>query len=358
MKTIRNAYKKMITFDALVRAHKLARKGRSHYTSVGLFELNLNSNIYKLKSELENKTYTAGEYRTFIVREPKSREIKAIEYKDRVIFHALVDNVLWPFFESRLDYDNAACRTGKGTHFGLKRVASHMRDAFNKHGRDFYILKCDISKYFYSIRHDVLKKNLYKYISDNDVIWLLDQIIDSTPGNVGIPIGNLSSQFFAVFYLNVLDKFVRNELKIEHYCRYMDDFILIHHDKAYLTECLERLHKFLADLGLRLNKKTQMFPAKNGVDYLGFHSYITPEGGVYRKLRKRSKAAMKRKIRLFVREYPHGRIPFDKIRSSVASWCGHAKFGDTFRLRTKVTEKLVLLPIEQTEQKTRRTCVS
>jgi hypothetical protein len=331
----------MTGFDAIMRAHKLAKKGKTNYGSIINFELSLNANIYKIANELQNKTYMTGEYNRFTIWEPKKRDIMAIEYKDRIVLHALCDEILWPFFDKRMDYDNSSCRVGRGSHFGLRRIARHMRNAYNKHGLDFYILKCDVTKYFHSIRHDVLKKYLYKHISDPDVIWILDKVIDSTAGNVGIPIGNLSSQFFATYYLDVLDRLVRHELKIEYYNRYMDDFILIHHDKKYLTECLNRIKQFLSDeMGLTLNNKTQMFPAKNGVDYLGFHTYITDTGRIVRKIRKRCKQAVKRKIRAFMDKHERGEIEWERIRGSMASWCGHARFGNTYALRERVTARL------------------
>jgi len=331
----------MTSFEALMKAHHMSRLGRRHYSSVMDFERDLNGNLADLRRSLLDGSYCVGEYRVFEVFEPKKRTIMAVEYKDRVVMHALCDEVLFPFFERRLDSGNVACREGKGTHYGLKKTAEHLRSAYNKAGLDFYILKCDIAKYFYSIRHEVLKNNLYRFIKDRDIRWVCDRIIDSTKGEVGIPIGNLSSQFFAVFYLDGFDRFVREELGVKLYNRYMDDFVLIHHDKEYLLECLGKIKEYLhVNLGLTLNSKTQIFPAKHGVDYLGFHTYIGGSGRIFRKLRHRSKAGVKRKIRAFGNKFKAGRIDKKRIEQSMASWLGHTKFGDCWVLRKKIMRRL------------------
>ncbi len=305
-----------------------------------------------LKRELETHTYQIGGYKSFKVYEPKERDIMALHYRDRVVQRSLCDNVLEPFMEPRLDYDNAACRKGKGTHFALDRLKKFMRSAYNRWGLDYYILKCDIRKYFYSIDHDILKSMLYPYFKDDELIWLLDLIIDSTDG-VGVPIGNMTSQWFAVFYLDALDRFVRNELKIDYYTRYMDDFILISNDKDYLKDCLKNMTNFLADkLHLELNEKTQIFPARNGVDYLGFHTYVTETGKIIRKIRRKSKASMKRKIKKFNDAYAKGEMSYETVRSSVASWLGHAKHGNTYHLRKKIMGELSLRRNVENEKKT------
>ena len=145
-------------------------------------------------------------------------------------------------------------------------------------------LKCDISKYFYNIKHDALKSLIRKYISDPDCLWLLDMIIDSTEGNVGIPIGNQSSQLFALLYLSSLDHMIKEKLGIKFYGRYMDDFYLIHEDKEYLRYCWKEIERHVNELGLSLNAKTNIYPLKNGIDFLGFHSYLTESGAVIRKV--------------------------------------------------------------------------
>jgi hypothetical protein len=246
-----------------------------------------------------------------------------------------------PFLDRRLIDDNCASRPGKGTHYGLHRLTRFMQEFYHQRGTKGYVLKADISKFFYRIRHDCLKDMLYPLIGDHRLRWLLDQIIDSTPGGVGIPIGNMTSQWFAIFYLDVLDRMIKERLGIRWYSRYMDDFVLIHHDKSYLNECLHRIRECLANLGLELNNKTQIFPLQNGVDYLGFHSYLTDTGQVVRKLRHDSKRRMKRKIRAFQRKWRAGEMTFADIHQSMQSWLAHASHGHTYRLRMRIMQRAI-----------------
>lgn len=330
----------------------MARRGKATKVELLRFETNLMCNIMALKHELETKTYQVGQYRKFKVHEPKERDIMSLQYRDRIVQHVICDNIIEPMLEPRLIYDNAACRKGKGTHFALDRLNGYMRKGYNKWGSDFYALKCDVHKYFYSIDHDVLRKYLYRYIADEDIRWLLDVVIDSTDSTVGLPIGNMTSQWFAVFYLDALDRFIKEELKIKMYVRYMDDFIILHNDKKFLQECLRRIREFLYDeLKLELNEKTQILPIRNGVDYIGFHSYLTDTGKIIRKLRKRSKAAMKRKIKKFNEAYAAGELDYMSIQQSVAAWMGHAKHGNTYYLRKNILGRLKLRKDDKNEKK-------
>lgn len=325
----------------MLKAHYKARLGKGSKNEVLRFEMELVSNIEYIRQALVSHKYTVGSYRQFKVFEPKERDIMSLPYPDRIVQHSLCDNVLEPYLDKRLDFDNAACRKGKGTHFALDRLKLFMRQAYNKWGCDYYVLKCDIHKYFYNINHDILKRNLYRCIEDKEIIWLLDTIIDSTESEVGIPIGNMTSQWFAVFYLDIMDRFIREKLKIEFYSRYMDDFVLIDKDKDKLKNALAELKLFLEkELKLELNQKTQIFPIKNGVDYLGFHSYLTENGKVIRNIRKKSKERMKRKIKYFNKAYEKGDISYEKIQRSIASWLGHAKHGNTYNLRKSIMKKV------------------
>ena len=192
-------------------------------------------------------------------------------------------------------------------------------------------MKCDISKYFYRINHDVLKSQLRRVVHDPDVLWLLDLIIDSTEGP-GIPIGNHTSQWFAILYLSGMDHMIKERLGIKFYGRYMDDFYLIHPDKEYLLYCLEEIRKFLVPLGLELNHKTAVFPLSQGIDFLGFRTYMTDSGKVVRKLRRESKNRIRRKLKKFRHLLDEGRITFETVVQSYSSWIGHAAHGNSYHL--------------------------
>lgn len=291
----------------------------------------ITSTLNGLYSEAADK-YTMSPYNTFEVYEPKRRVVMSNSYKDKVVQHSLCDNVLEPILTRSFIRDNYASQVGKGTHYGLDRLQEFMRRFYRKNGIDGWILKGDISKYFYSIRHDVLKTLIREKITDPDVLWLVDLIIDSTEGNVGIPIGNQTSQLFALIYLDGLDHFVKEKLGIKYYGRYMDDFFLIHHDKAYLQECRKQIEAFVQARGLSLNAKTNIFPLKHGVDFLGFHTYLTESGAVIRKVRRRSKNNMKRKLKKLAALHAAGRIDAKTVEQSYQSWRGHAEKGNSYHL--------------------------
>jgi hypothetical protein len=295
-------------------------------------ELNLLEALNLLSYQLKTKKYTLSPYNTFEVFEPKRRVVMSNSYKDKVVQHSLCDNVLEPILTRSFITDNYASQVGKGTHYGLDRLRDFLRRFYRKNGIDGWILKADISKYFYSIRHDVLKSLIRKKIRDPDVLWLVDMIIDSTEGNIGIPIGNQSSQLFALLYLNNLDHFVKEKLGIKYYGRYMDDFFLIHEDKAYLQYCRAEIEKHVAAIGLSLNNKTNIYPLRNGVDFLGFHTYLTETGAVIRKVRRRSKNNMKRKLKKMRGLVERGKITTATVEQSYKSWRGHAEKGNCYHL--------------------------
>ena len=235
-------YDKICDFGNLYRAHLRARKGKKHKLEVTSFEAHLSLNLLTMATLLRARAYRMKGYYHFVIHEPKRREIFAAHYPDRVLLHCLCDNVLAPILQPRLIYDNAACQPGKGSHFAIKRMTEFMRRHYVKRGTEGYVLKCDISKYFASIDHEVLKKQLARVIKDEDVRRLLFHYIDSydtdgRPGR-GIPLGNQSSQWFAVYYLDPVDRLIKEKLRIKHYIRYMDDMVLIHPDKETLRECL------------------------------------------------------------------------------------------------------------------------
>lgn len=194
-----------------------------------------------------------------------------------------------------------------------------------------------MSKYFYSIDHTVLRQQISRLVTDQRVMELIDQIVDSTP-NPGIPIGNQTSQAFALLYLSDMDHYIKEQLRIKYYLRYMDDFLLIHEDKEYLKHCLAEIERILDDRMLHLNNKTQICPIAQGVDIMGFHFYLTSSGKVIRKLRRSSKSNMRYKLHKFGRLYRAGRISRERINASFLSWQVHAAHGDTFHLRRNMQE--------------------
>lgn len=346
-------YEILYDFDKLYEAYKKCRRGKTGKTEVILFELNLTEELVKLQEELKNKTYHVGEYYRFIIYDPKQREIQALPFRDRIVQHNLCDNILAPLLERHLIYDNSACRKGKGTHFAMNRLTGFFREYYKKYGSDAYILKCDIRKYFDSIDHKVLKTKLMRIIKDKDMFELLENIIDSyeTEPGKGLPMGNQTSQWFALYYLDGLDRLVKEKYRMKYFTRYMDDCIILSKDKDDLKQCLEGMKAYVEeDLLLSFNEKTQMTTMKNGVDYLGFHFYLTDTGKVVKRLRTKSKRRWKRRLKKMKIQYRENELLLEDITRSIASYKGHLKHGHTYRLRQRVFHDFVLTKEKNREE--------
>lgn len=322
-----------------------ARKCKRHKKDVIQFELNLSANLWQLYESLKTRTYKISGYNKFIIYEPKKREIQALEYKDRVVQHVLCDLYLYPLLTSKFIYDNGACQKNKGTDFAIDRLSAFFRKFYRKHKTDGYILKADIKQFFPSIDHEVLKEKLRKVIDEPDILNLICIIIDSYNNDTGkgIPMGNQTSQLFALYYLNDVDRLVKEKLRIKYYTRYMDDCILIHEDKEYLKYSLSRMCEIVERDKLKFNEKTQIFPIKNGVDFLGFHFYMTETGKVIRKLRQSSKKKYKKRMKKLRDDYNEGLIDLETVKKSLPGFNGHLSRGHTYHLRKAVLKDFVLV---------------
>lgn len=338
-------YEKIYDFQNLYKAHKKARLGKRGIREVIEFEMNLAENLTKLSDSLRDKTYKMSGYYSFFVHDPKERKIHALHYIDRVVQHCICDEVLSKELDRRLIYDNAACRIGKGTHFAIKRVKNFLRQYYNKFGAEGYFLKCDIHKFFDSIDHNILKDKLDHVFKDKDILEILYQIIDSfevEPGK-GLPMGNQTSQWFAIYYLDSFDRLIKEKLQIKYYSRYMDDCVLIHSDKQYLINCLNQITVHIQDdLHLKFNKKTQIFPLRNGVDYLGWHFYLSENGKVIRKLKRQTKNRYKNKLKYLKYAYSHDMIGLSEISQVISSYRAHLAHGNTYRMQQRILKDFIL----------------
>jgi retron-type reverse transcriptase len=247
-----------------------------------------------------------------------------------VVQHAIV-SAIEQIFEERFLNCSYACRPNKGAHAGADKAQWMLRKILQRR-KKVYVLKADIHHYFASIDHAILKSLLRKKIVCKDTLWLLDTIVDSTP-SPGIPIGNLTSQLFANIYLHELDLFVKHTLREPLYMRYMDDFIVVHHDKGHLREVKTCIEEYLRDeLCLMTNGKTQIFPVSirhgRALDFLGYKIWPT-----HRKLRKDSV----RKVRRKLLRYRAGKVSAENVIKSIKSWIGHASHADSYWLRQKLS---------------------
>lgn len=328
-------YSAVCCFENLYRSHLIARRGKRFTPEVINFELDLGNSLMRLTEELKNETYRISGYYSFRVYEPKERIIHALHYRDRVVQHCLCDYILEPLLGPKLIYDNAACRKGKGTHFAIRRLTGFLSDFYRKHGTQGYILRCDVAKFFDSVSHRILKSKMLRVVWDEKLQKMISDIIDSyeTSPGYGLPMGNQTSQWFAIYYLDEVDRLVKEELKCRYYVRYMDDFVIVHHDLNELRKIKSRIEKTVAGLELRLNSKTQIFPIKNGVDFLGFHFYLTETGKVVRKIRRKSIRNLRRYLKHSVAEYANWRLSLKDLHQVLQSYIQHMKTGHTWHLR-------------------------
>lgn len=292
-------YKDIFTFTNLLKAHKKVRRSKLHKKEVVEFELNKSYQLYKLHEELNKKTYHISPYRTFYINEPKKRRVDATPYRDRVVQNCFVDNYLFPLLENRLIYDNAACRKNKGTDFARNRLKSFLFKAYKKYGLNFYVLVFDIHHYFESINHDILKEKMKRIIKDKEIREFVIMIIDSfnKENNIGIPLGNQTSQCFALYYLDNFDRIIKEKYRIKYYSRYMDDGVIISNDKNLLIRLNEELRRVIKKLLLEFNtEKNSVYHIKQSVTYLGFTYRLTKTGKIITKLAKTKKKRLIRHI--------------------------------------------------------------
>jgi len=345
MKTFKNLYSKVYNLSNLILAWRKARKGKTKKEYVKEFEKATIKNLLELQNELKSQTYKPQPLKTFILRDPKTRKISKSAFRDRIVHHALV-RVLEPIFDKTFIFDSCANRFGKGNLFAIKRFCKFIRKVsrngetngwFNNNQVKGYCLKADIRHYFQEVDHNILLNIISKRIKDRELIWLISQILNNNvSGNEkgkGMPLGNLTSQFFANVYLNELDYFVKYQLKAKYYLRYVDDFVILHNSKQQLYFWKEQISRFLTEeLNLELHpEKSKVISLSRGIDFVGFRNFY-----YFRLLRKRNI----HKILAKIRQYKEGKLSHNSLLESYNGWQAYAKWADTYKLRNKLTEEI------------------
>jgi retron-type reverse transcriptase len=335
-----NLYPQIASFANLHAAWEAARAGKRRRCDVAAFERNLEGNLLRLEHELLSGDYRPGRYRSFYIFEPKRRKISAAPFRDRVVHHALV-RVIEPIWEARFSNASYACRLGKGTH----RAADHAQTLLRHHR---YVLKADVAQFFPSIDHTALLRLLARHVACRPTLELCRKIIASGDGILsseytmqffpgddlfaalrprGLPIGNLTSQFWANVYLNPLDTLLQRELRLPH-VRYCDDILVFADDRATLHQARVALAERTADLRLTLHPtKTRIYQAHEGVEFVGYRLFTD-----HRRLRRENV----RRLRRQQRAYRLGQLTAAKLRASLMSWIAHAKHANTYRLRSRL----------------------
>lgn len=350
-------YSELISWDNLLLAYNKAAKGKRGKGNVALFEHRLEENLFQLQDELRTRQYRPGGYVSFHIHEPKTRIISAAPFRDRVVHHALC-NRIEPLFERSFIADSYANRVGKGTHRAIARCQQFAR-------RYAYYLSCDVRQFFPSLDHAILRQTLGYKITDENVLWLIDQILASGLGVLdevyemiwfsgddllaasrrrGLPIGNLTSQFWANCYLNPLDHFIKRELRCPAYARYVDDVLLFSDDKPTLWAWREAIVARLARLRLTIHPQAEPRPVNEGIPFLGFVVY--PER---RRLKRRKGLYFQRRLHRLVADYADGIISLAQLTASVQGWIAHAGYGNTIGLRKAVLTR-TLIPKQQRQR--------
>lgn len=330
-KTIRNVYYKNLTYEKLLKAHLDARKGKGSRKEIILFNLKQEEYIKYLLEKLEYKTYKHGGYTVFYVTEPKLRKIEKSKYMDRIVHRWLVDNILKPYFIPRFIQTTYACIEGRGMHkacLDMHKMMKHCTRIWN----NYYILKMDIAKYFDNIDKKILLNILKKRMKDKDVMWLINEILYANKTEKGLEIGNYTSQMFANIYLNEYDWYVKRNLHITYFSRYMDDSIILVKTKQEAIQALENIKRFLKEnLHLELNSKTQIFKSSQGVNYCGYKI------NEYRlKIRDKGKKKLKKKIKYLRYEIKNGRMTSKDAKRYLAGHLGYLKIANTRNLKLKL----------------------
>lgn len=357
MKTYNNIYKDIISLENLEEAELKARKRKTLRPDVMGFEKNLANNLLQLRADLLFHSYKPEPLTTFVLRDPKTRKISKSDFRDRVVHHALC-NIIEPILSKGFIHDSYANQKGKGTLAAIKRfdffkrkVSKNFTKVKNSKHIKGFVLKADVRQFFESVNHSILIGIIQKSIKDKKAIWLIKAILSNYKAKEkgkGMPLGNLTSQFFANVYLNELDQFVKHNLKAKCYIRYVDDFVILHHSKKQLELYKENIDGFLRDtLDIHLHpEKSKVFPLHNGASFLGLRIFAR-----HKLLGKRNLRKFEKKFEGICRHYSLGLIGYDGIYDFLEGWLAWSRHASTYKLRRNIHKSVMAKFIEEISTK-------
>lgn len=346
------------SFDSLYKAMLKCRLGVMWKDSTARLVNWGPASIFKHKREHDNGTYKISPYPEFVIHEPKRRVITSTRLCDRIFQRSLCDNYLYKEITRHLVYDNCACQTGKGTDFARNRLKVHLQRYYRKHGCEGWYLKVDMKNYFGSTPHKTAKWAVRKAVRDDWSYKCVEDVIDSfgkpdAPG-VGIGLGSQIAQLIELIVLSDIDHAIKESFRIKHYIRYMDDLLLVSHDKELLRLCLEEIYSHINELGLTVNgKKTKICKLSHGINFLGFRFKLTESGKVVMTILKKNVKRRRRKMRNQLRLVMGEKMTVPKFMESYKSWRAHASKGSSNQLLRRMDEYAVGLLEETYVQDTR-----
>ena len=319
-----HTYKDIISTENLLAAWKEFLKGKRNKKDVREFQFNLFNNILDLHKDLEEKIYCHGGYDAFNISDPKPRNIHKASVRDRLLHHAIY-RILYPYFDKKFITDSYSCRLNKGTHKAMNRFREFSYKVSKNNTKQCWVLKCDIRKFFASIDQEILMNILKKHISDTEIIWLLEKVIESFDSDIvgkGLPLGNLTSQLLVNIYMNEFDQYMKQELRVKYYIRYADDFIVTTIYRSELEQLLMEIKSFLNDnLKLSLHpNKVSIKTLASGIDFLGWVHFTN-----YRVLRTNTKKRMFKKL-----------ADKNYQKETLQSYLVLLKHGNTWNIRNKL----------------------
>lgn len=329
-------YQELCSKENLETAYENAKKGKSNKRYVIEFEKDLKSNLNLLRLELIFHSYHPQPLKSFVIKDPKTRVISKSEFRDRIVHHALY-KIIEPIFDKTFNYDSYANRKGKGTSKAIQRFEQFQRKVSKNNTKNCFVLKADIKHYFENVNLDILVNILKNKIKDEKIIWLIKIILKNYNKDKGMPLGNLTSQFFANVYLNELDQYIKHILKVKYYIRYVDDFVILSSSKEELTILKEKINYFLLEqLKLTLHpEKSEIININRGITFLGYRIFS------YHKLLKKSNLRkFKIKLNNQIELFQNNLLDFDHIYNSYTGWQGYSKQANTYKFRKKISKHL------------------
>lgn len=337
-KTIKNIFDSKVDYIKFYEAHTRASKNKRNRKDIISFEVDLETNVMNLTNSIKNNTYKMGTYHTFIIYEPKERIIQSLPYIDRIVHQWYVEEFIIPYFVPKFINDTYACIKNRGTHKAVDKLQHYMQ-VMKRNNGSYYILKCDIKKYFYNINKKILLSIMTKYFSDTKFLSFTEKLLyDNSSDDIGIPIGNYTSQYFANIYLNELDHYVKEKLQVKYYVRYMDDFVLLFSSKKEAREKLLLIARFVRErLKLELNSKTKYYPSNFGIDFCGYKVYET-----HRLVRERSKKKARKLIKEANESYMNNTLNYQHVRMCYNSWKAHVSHANSYNLIRKYHNKFII----------------